>query len=63
MVYMWIRFAVGLKVHVVDLKSKLTTATEIRRRIINKEAYRELLPRSVFDFIQENDLEKRVRSF
>lgn len=54
--------SVELSVCIVDLKQKLTTATEIRQRIKTGQSYHQLLPGSVYRFIMENKLEERIKS-
>ena len=54
----------GFKVEILwqrDMSTRFTTGTEVRRRIIVNENWKELVPSSVFNFIKENKLDEILR--
>lgn len=44
-----------------DLKDRFTTGTEVRKRIINNEDWKDLVPKSVYEYIVKNKLDKILR--
>jgi len=46
-----------------DIKDRFTTGTEVRKRIINAENWKKLVPNSVYEYITKNNLDKILRGY